>query len=40
MINKPRGKYAYTMVDLGSPIDEITAESIRRMDHVLRVRVI
>lgn len=40
MINKPRGKYAYTMVDLGSPIDEVTAESIRRMDHVLRVRVI
>ena len=40
MINKPRGKYAYTMVDLGSPIDEITAESIRRMEHVLRVRVI
>ena len=40
MINKPRGKYAYTMVDLGSPIDAITAESIRRMDHVLRVRVI
>ena len=40
MINKPRGQYAYTMVDLGSPIDEITAESIRRMDHVLRVRVI
>ena len=40
MINKPRGKYAYTMVDLGSPIDEATADSIRRMDHVLRVRVI
>ena len=40
MINTPRGKYAYTMVDLGSPIDEITAESIRRMEHVLRVRVI
>ena len=40
MINKPRGKYAYTMVDLGSPIDEITAESIRRMEHVMRVRVI
>ena len=40
MINKPRGKYAYTMVDLGSPMDAITAESIRRMDHVLRVRVI
>lgn len=40
MINKPRDQYAYTMVDLGSPIDEATAESIRRMDHVLRVRVI
>ena len=40
MINKPRGQYAYTMVDLGSPIDEATADSIRRMDHVLRVRVI
>lgn len=40
MINKPRGKYAYTMVDLGSLIDDVTAESIRRMDHVLRVRVI
>lgn len=40
MINKPRDAYAYTMVDLGSPIDEATAESIRAMDHVLRVRVI
>lgn len=40
MINKPRGQYAYTMVDLGSPIDESTAESIRCMEHVLRVRVI
>ena len=40
MINKPRDAYAYTMVDLGSPIDEVTAESIRSMEHVLRVRVI
>ncbi len=40
MINKPRDAYAYTMVDLGSPIDEATAESIRSMEHVLRVRVI
>ena len=40
MINKPRDAYAYTMVDLGSPINEATAESIRAMDHVLRVRVI
>lgn len=40
MINKPREGYAYTMVDLGSPIDQATADSIRSMEHVLRVRVI
>ena len=40
MINKPRDGYAYTMVDLGSPIDQATADSIRSMEHVLRVRVI
>ena len=40
MINKPRGKYAYTIVDLGEPIGEDTAESIRAMSDVLRVRVI
>ena len=40
MINKPRDKYAYTIVDLGEKIDESTAESIRAMDDVLRVRVI
>ena len=40
MINKPRDKYAYTIVDLGEKIDETTAESIRAMDDVLRVRVI
>ena len=40
MINKPRDKYAYTIVDLGSVIGEDTAESIRAMSDVLRVRVI
>ena len=40
MINKPRGKYAYTIVDLGETIGEDTAESIRAMSDVLRVRVI
>lgn len=40
MINKPRDKYAYTIVDLAEMIDEKTAESIRAMDDVLRVRVI
>ena len=40
MINKPRGEYAYTIVDLGSKIGLDTAESIRNMSDVLRVRVI
>ena len=40
MINRPRDGYAYTIVDLGSPIGEDTAESIRAMSDVLRVRVI
>ena len=40
MINKPRGEYAYTIVDLGTKIGLDTAESIRSMKDVLRVRVI
>ena len=40
MINRSRGDYAYTMVDLE---EEITDENVRRInaiDGVLRVRVI
>ena len=40
MINKPRGDYAYTIVDLAETIGEDTADSIRAMENVLRVRVI
>ncbi|MBQ2960433.1 MAG: 3-phosphoglycerate dehydrogenase [Oscillospiraceae bacterium] len=40
MINKPRGAYAYTIVDLGAKIGLDTAEAIRSMQDVLRVRVI
>ncbi len=40
MINKPRGKYAYTMIDLGDRIGEDVAEVIRGIDDVLRVRVL
>ena len=40
MINRPRGEYAYTMVDLGETIGEEIADSIRAMSDVLRVRVI
>ena len=40
MINKPRGQYAYTIIDLGDELFEDTANTIRAMDSVLRVRVI
>ncbi len=40
MINKPRGKYAYTVIDLNDEIWEDTANTIRGMDDVLRVRVL
>ena len=40
MINKPHGPYAYTIIDLGDEIWEDTAVTIRKMDDVLRVRVL
>ncbi|MBP3538659.1 MAG: 3-phosphoglycerate dehydrogenase [Oscillospiraceae bacterium] len=40
MINKPRDKYAYTIVDLGEKIDNEVADAIRSMKDVLRVRVL
>ena len=40
MINKPRDKYAYTIVDLGARIGEDVASAILAMDDVIRVRVI
>ena len=40
MINKPRDGYAYTIIDLGTPIGEDVADRIREMAEVLRVRVL
>ena len=40
MINKNRGKYAVTILDLGSAIYEETVNGIWEMDEVVRVRVI
>ena len=40
MINKHRGAYAVTIVDLGDKIYEKTANQIRQMEEVLRVRVL
>ena len=40
MINKPRGEYAYTIVDLGDKIGEEIAAPLRAMPEVLRVRIL
>lgn len=40
MINKPHGRYAYTIIDLNDEIWDDTANTIRNMDDVLRVRVL
>lgn len=40
MINKQRGKYAYTIVDLNKKIGPKTQEIISQMDDILRVRVL
>ncbi len=38
--NKSRGDYAYTMVDLTTRVTDSVVEDVRRMDHVIRVRVL
>ena len=38
--NKSRGDYAYTMVDLGTRVDESVIEDVRKLANVIRVRVI
>ena len=40
MINKPRGDYAYTMVDLGAKLSPEIIAAMSGMENVLRVRVI
>lgn len=40
MTNKSKGEYAYTMVDVGSPVGEKIIEHIRKVPGVIRMRVI
>ena len=40
MINKSKGEYAYTMLDLESPVTQEILDEISRIDGVLRTRVI
>jgi D-3-phosphoglycerate dehydrogenase len=38
--NKSKGAYAYTLVDLGTRVDEKVIEDVRNLPNVIRVRVI
>lgn len=40
LINRSKGEYAYTMLDLDSPLSEDAVESLKKIDGVVRVRVI
>ena len=38
--NKSKGDYAYTLVDLGTPVEPTVLEDLKRLSNVIRVRVI
>ena len=38
--NKPRGDYAYTIVDLSAPADQCVIDEVTALENVIRVRVI
>ncbi|MBR2928631.1 MAG: phosphoglycerate dehydrogenase [Oscillospiraceae bacterium] len=40
LTNKSRGDYAYTIVDLGSQVESDVIEDVKKLDNVIRVRVI
>ncbi|NLH01713.1 MAG: phosphoglycerate dehydrogenase [Clostridiales bacterium] len=40
MINAPRGEYAYTIIDTDTPIGDTIPETIKKLDDVIRVRVL
>lgn len=40
MSNKSRGDYAYTIVDLGTKVDEAVVRDVRQLPNIVRVRVI
>ena len=40
MVNRSKGAYAVTMLDLDSPVSEASAEELKKIDGVLKVRII
>jgi D-3-phosphoglycerate dehydrogenase len=40
MLNRSKGEFAYTMLDLDGDVSEASVEHLKQIDGVLRVRVI
>ena len=40
LMNRSRGEYAYTMLDLDAPAPDSVIEELQKIDGVLRVRVV
>ena len=40
MTNKSRGNFAYSLLDIDSPVTEAAIEQLKKIESVLRVRVI
>ncbi|MCR4641263.1 MAG: phosphoglycerate dehydrogenase [Lachnospiraceae bacterium] len=40
MLNKSKGEFAYTLLDVESPVSEAAVEKLQKMDGVIRVRII
>ena len=40
LMNKGKGEYAYSLLDVDSPVSDATADKIKAIDGVLRVRII
>ena len=38
--DRSKGDYAYTMLDVASPIDGQVAEALKAIEHVYRVRIV
>ena len=40
MVDKSRGEYAYSLIDIDDEIDDATIEKLKEVEGVIRVRVI
>lgn len=40
MTNKSRGDFAYSLLDIDSPVTEAAVEQLKKIDSVLKVRIV